>query len=264
MNRGWSNGLLLALALAVVGLSGCYEPEPRPRINGSETPVAMPAVQSAPQYRVLGRSVQGRPITAQVLGTGSDTTFILGSIHGDEAVGTPLTKRLAEHLTAHPEILEGRRVVLVAAGNPDGMVAGTRHNIRGVDLNRNFQTSNWAPTAANGPRPLSEPETQALQRAILEYRPNRIVAIHQPLDCVDYDGPGRELAAHIAQYCLLPVKKLGARPGSLGSYSGEQLGIPTVTVELPAAATAMTEAQLWSRYGPAMTAAVTYSAPASK
>ena len=264
MNRGWSNGFALALALAAIGLSGCYEPEPRPRINGSETPVAMPAVQSAPQYHLLGRSVQGRPITAQVLGNGSDTTFILGSIHGDEAVGTPLTKRLAEHLSAHPELLDGRRVVLVAAGNPDGIAAGTRGNIHGVDLNRNFQTSNWTPEASNGSRPLSEPETQALQRAILEYRPNRIVAIHQPLDCVDYDGPGRELAAHIAKHCLLPVKKLGARPGSLGSFSGEQLGIPTITVELPAAAGALNEAQLWNKYGPAMTAAITYSQPASK
>jgi len=199
-----------------------------------------------------------------VLGDGSDTALIIGTVHGNETAGIPLVQRLADHLAANPQMLEGRRVVLVASANPDGVVAGTRENIRGVDLNRNFETANRVDSAAHGLRALSEPETQAIHRAIQEFRPDRIVVIHQPLDCVDYDGPGHDLASHIAQYCRLPVKKLGARPGSLGSYSGEELGIPTVTVELPAAATRLGKAQLWDRYGPAVTAAVTYSVPASK
>ncbi|MBN1359985.1 MAG: DUF2817 domain-containing protein [Sedimentisphaerales bacterium] len=264
MSKRWSKGLVLASLLVAVGLSGCYEPEPRPRIIGQDRPVAMPARQTAPQSRMLGRSVQGRPIVAQILGNGSDTTLILATIHGDEAAGTPLVRKLADHLAANPQVLEGRRVVLVPSANPDGAAAGTRENIRGVDLNRNFQTANRVDNATNGLRPLSEPETQALQRAIQEFRPDRIISVHQPLDCIDYDGPGRELAAYLARFCRLPVKKLGARPGSLGSYSGEHLGIPTVTLELPAGATGLDEARLWSLYGPAMTAAITYSLPASK
>lgn len=264
MDKGRSSGLVIALILAVAGLSGCYEPEPRPRIIGEDQPVPLPARLTAPRFRVIGRSVQGRPIVAQILGSGSDTTFILATIHGNEPAGTPLLKRLADHLASNPDMLEGRQVVLVAAANPDGAAAGTRENSRGVDLNRNFRTANRVDSAANGLRPLSEPETQALQRAIEEFRPDRIISIHQPLDCIDYDGPGHTLAAHIAQHCRLPVKKLGARPGSLGSYSGDQLGIPTVTLELPAGASRFDEARLWSAYGPAMTAAIAYSVPASK
>ncbi len=264
MNKGRSSGLLCTAILAAVGLSGCYEPEPRPRITGDDRPVAMPTLQTAPQYRVLGRSVQGRPIVAQILGEGHDTTLIMGTIHGDEAVGTALIQHLADHLADSPEILEGRRVVLMASVNPDGAVASTRENSRGVDLNRNFQTANRIDNAAYGLRALSEPESQAIQRAIQEFHPDRIVSIHQPLNCVDYDGPGHALAAHLAEYCKLPIKKLGAKPGSLGSYSGEQLGIPTITLELPSQATRLGEVALWDRYGPALTAAVTYSLPASK
>ncbi len=264
MNKGWSSGFLFVLVIAVVGLSGCYEPEPRPRIIGENAPVAMPAAQAIPKLRLLGHSVQGRPIVAQILGNGSDTTFIIGTVHGNETAGIPLVQELADHLGRNPEILEGRRVVLVASANPDGVVAGTRENIRGVDLNRNFQTGNRVDSAVHGLRALSEPETQALHQAIQEFRPDRIIVIHQPLDCIDYDGPARNLATHIGQYCRIPVKKLGARPGSLGSYSGEELGIPTITVELPAAAMRQSKAQLWNLYGPAMTAGITYSMPASK
>ena len=72
------------------------------------------------------------------------------------------------------------------------------------------------------------------------------------------------MAARIAGYCKLPVKKLGARPGSLGSYTGEELGIPTITMELPKAASKLSKQALWDRYGPAVLAAITYPQQASK
>ncbi len=62
----------------------------------------------------------------------------------------------------------------------------------------------------------------------------------------------------MAQYCDLPVKKIGARPGSLGSYTGETLGIATITLELPAEASKDGEQALWDKYGKALLAAVLY------
>ena len=92
----------------------------------------------------------------------------------------------------------------------------------------------------------------------------RIVSIHQPLNCIDYDGPGQALAARMADSCRLSVRKLGARPGSLGSFTGEEKGIPTVTMELPREASQLSEEALWSRYGPAMLAAVTFPRQVAK
>jgi len=152
MDKGWSIRFVCTAILAVFGLSGCYEPEPRPHIIGEDRPIQMPAVEAIPRFRVLGHSVQGRPILAQVLGDENDTTLFIATIHGNEAVGTPLMRTLAAHLTEHPELLKDRRVVVVAVANPDGMAMRTRANVHGVDLNRNFEASNRLNNATNGQR----------------------------------------------------------------------------------------------------------------
>ncbi len=226
--------------------------------------MVLPATPYIPQYRSLGRSIQGRPIVAQILGDGPDTTLIIATIHGNEPAGTPLVKRLARHLEANPGLLSGRRVVIIPVANPDGMAAGTRTNVRGVDLNRNFEARNRVNSATNGHRGLSEPESRALQVAVQTFSPNRILTLHQPLNCIDYDGPGQTLAAAIAAACRLPVKKLGARAGSLGAYTGEELGIPTITVEMPSAASSLSEDDLWNQYGHALLTGITHAVPASK
>jgi protein MpaA len=245
--------------LGLLALSGCYEPEPAPQITGELRPMVLPALEPPPaKHRLIGRSVRGLPIMVQILGEGDDTVLIMASIHGNEPAGTPLVKTLAEHLRHNRELLEGRRVVLLPVANPDGLAARTRENVRRVDLNRNFEAGNREDSATNGFRPLSEPETRALRALIRDYEPTRIVSIHQPLTCIDYDGPGRAIAARMAQFCDLPVNKLGAQPGSLGAYTGETLGIPTITIELPAAASGMGDRALWEKYGRALLAAVTY------
>ncbi|UCD50397.1 MAG: DUF2817 domain-containing protein [Phycisphaerales bacterium] len=264
MDKGWLIRFVCTAILAVICLSGCYEPEPNPRIIGEDRPVTMPAVEAVPRFRVLGHSVQGRPILAQLFGDGPDATLFIATIHGNEPAGTPLMGALADHLTDHPELLRGRRVVVVAVANPDGMARRTRENIRGVDLNRNFEARNRINNATNGLGALSEPESKAIHAAIDQFSPDRIISLHQPLNCIDYDGPAKALAARMATYCHLSVKKLGARPGSLGSYTGEELGIPTITMEFPAAASQLAKEALWDQYGQAVLSAITYDRQVSK
>jgi protein MpaA len=259
MDREWSVVARIGLlATLVLGLAGCYESEPKPRITGQQQPLVLPPAQTLPKQHLIGRSVQGRPILIQIAGQGTDTALIMGSIHGDEPVAAALVNQLAKHLQDNQQLVEGRRVLLLPVANPDGLAAGTRVNARGIDLNRNFETANRVDNGANGLRPLSEPESQALQSLIKEYAPSRIVSIHSPLNCIDYDGPGQAIAARMAQDCDMAVKKLGARPGSLGSYTGETLGIPTITLELPPEAAKMSDSALWQKYGKALMAAVMY------
>jgi protein MpaA len=197
-----------------------------------------------------------------VIGQGPDVTLILATIHGDEPAGTPLVQRLADHLAANKQLLDGRRVVIVPVANPDGLAARTRTNSRGVDLNRNYPASNYQHDSqsgaavlhgTHGDKALSEPESAALHRLIETHRPARIVSLHQPLRwgkaCIDYDGPGQALAEAMAATCDLPLVKLGGRPGSLGSYAGETLGTPIITVELPRDATHWSADRLWKQYG---------------
>jgi protein MpaA len=253
-------GFLVPLVFA-----GCHKPASAPVIaaTAEHSPVA--------SRRIVGTSIENRPIECLVAGQGQDTTFILATIHGDEPAGTPLVLKLAEYLQQHHGILQGRKIVLLPVANPDGMAHNARHNARGVDLNRNFAAANRLNNALHGYAALSEPEARTIERLIREYAVDRIVGIHQltdsgpealshrvPNGCIDYDGPAKALAHRMAECCGLPMEKLGAEPGSLGSYAGLTLGIPVITVELPLYARLLDSQLLWERYGTALIAAVVY------
>ncbi len=193
----------------------------------------------APEVEVFGRSIQERPIRGTVLGSGPETILLLGVIHGNEPLGGPLLERLAERFAQSPRLLAGKRVVIVPVLNPDGLANRRRANARGVDLNRNFPADNWRPSPRHGESPASEPETRALLKILRQFRPSRILSIHSPLHCVNYDGPAKDLARTMARAVGYPLRSsVGyATPGSLGSYTGEDLSIPTITLELAPRAT---------------------------
>ena len=100
---------------------------------------------------VIGHSVQGREIRAERVGAADApvNVLVVGDVHGDEPAGEAIVARCAQRAP------DGVAFWLVRTGNPDGRALGTRHNARGVDLNRNFP-SRWAPAAARhvlpGPR----------------------------------------------------------------------------------------------------------------
>jgi protein MpaA len=62
----------------------------------------------------------------------------------------------------------------------------------------------------------------------------------------------------MAKYCDLPVKKLGAKPGSLGSYAGLTLAIPIITLELQQSDSQFGPESLWRKYANTLLAAITY------
>ena len=259
MNRECSSILRSCTLLVLLVAAGCYESVPPPKLVGEARPAVRPsAALPAGRYEIVGRSVQGSPMVAQVFGNGPDITFVLATIHGNEPAGTALVRQLAQHLEQNPHLSADRTVVLLPVANPDGMVMSTRQNANRVDLNRNFQTANRVNNAESGKTALSEPETQAIHAIIDRYSPDCIVSIHSPIGCIDYDGPAYLLATRMAQYCNLPTKTLGAKTGSLGSYAGVTLGIPTITLELPPGESDRDSETLWLRYGKALLAAITY------
>ncbi|MHC4477900.1 MAG: DUF2817 domain-containing protein [Planctomycetota bacterium] len=261
-------GLVVLAAAAALVVVGCNAAANGPVIVGP--PVSLQSELSL-QRHVVGRSVEGRPIGCLVLGDGADVTFILATMHGDEPAGTLLMHRLAAYLQQNPRFLEQRKVVLLPIANPDGMARKTRHNANGVDLNRNFAAENRINSSQHGSTPLCEPEAAIIEQLIRQYRPDRIVSIHQVMDtgpqglarrfpngCIDYDGPAKELADRMAERCDLTVAKLGAAAGSLGSYAGVELQIPVITMELPKEAHRLDVELLSQKYGPALVTSVLY------
>ncbi|MEE4357437.1 MAG: DUF2817 domain-containing protein [Desulfococcaceae bacterium] len=231
-------------------LWGCASPpSPVSVIQKAEIPVS---------EFIAGYSVQNRPILCIRAGNGEEIILLVASIHGDEIAGTPLAYSLLNYFRNNPHLLEGRTVFFLPLANPDGVAAYSRFNRRNVDLNRNFPSANRQDKKRSGDFPSSEPETRTIMQLIRTYRPARIISIHEPMNCIDYDGPGESLAAFISDYCYLPVKKIGAMPGSLGSYAGAELGIPVITLELPEEAAVMDTEILWQLYGKALLASVLY------
>lgn len=206
----------------------------------------------------LGESTEGRLIEAYILGNGPEVTLVLATIHGNEPAGTPLCFYLLDHLREQPELLADRRIIIVPVANPDGYAAGTRYNVNGIDLNRNFPAPNRTRRTAHGPEALSEIESLHIHNLILEYAPTRIISLHQPLACIDYDGPIESLAHRLAELSGLPVKKLGGLPGSLGSFASMELGIGIITFELPRNAHRRSAQELWQHYGDAMIESITF------
>jgi protein MpaA len=183
----------------------------------------------------LGHSVQGRAITARVLGPDSAPRKILlvGCIHGNECAGHAILSAVAR-----AAVRAGAQLWLVQQMNPDGTAADTRQNAHGVDLNRNF-SYRWQPisdpTYYSGPYPASEPETRAAMRLILKIKPAVTIWYHQHEDLVDMAGGDRGVARRYAQISGLRATCLPFLPGTAPSWSNHRLsGTTSFVVELPA------------------------------
>lgn len=201
----------------------------------------MPALASTPaehaDRRVIGTSVDGRPIVARHVGSldAPVQLVVIGQLHGNEPGGREVVARLARS-----RIPDGVGVWLVSSMNPDGARAGTRVNARLVDLNRNFP-ADWRAAGArtdqwSGPRAASEPETRAVMRFLRTVRPTAVLGYHQAYDVVDISHrrsrtAGRQLARWMGEQARV-VGCTGPCRGTMTQWVDAELGAIALTVEL--------------------------------
>ena len=109
--------------------------------------------------------------------------------------------------------------------NPDGLARGTRQNVRGVDLNRNFPRR-WRGGGQPfdgyypGPSAASEPETRALMRLVRRIRPDVSIHYHQDFGLVNLTGgPDAAIVRDYARRSGLPARRL---PRLRGTATGWQ------------------------------------------
>jgi protein MpaA len=212
------------------------------------------------------RSVQGRPIWGRDMPSdGADLRIlVLGGIHGDEMSSSSLVFHWIAMAQTPPAPGSAPLAVhwrFIPSLNPDGLFArpAKRVNARGVDLNRNFPTPNWARDARHyweartrkdprrwpGSKPLSEPESRFLLEQMDSFKPNLIVSVHAPFGLLDFDGP----SVPPNKLGRLYLDQVGIYPGSLGNYGGIHKGVPVVTIELPSASRTPTDVemrQMWA------------------
>jgi protein MpaA len=225
-------------------------------------------------WKIGGWSVEGRPLIYVEFGDAqaSNTSLILSMVHGDEITPLFIGLQLVQWMREHGKSVPDTRVVIAPLVNPDGFFLKPRRrmNDRGVDVNRNFPTSDWPkralaawktryrsdPRRFPGNAPGSEPETRFQQQLLETIRPQKILSIHSPLNHLDYDGPNSVTLARFPKEYVTEAQKLrrqlraissGFFPGSLGNYAGQEKGIPTLTLELPTADSAKAPAY-WEKF----------------
>lgn len=195
----------------------------------------------------------------------SPKVLVIGGIHGDEYSAYSIIFRwLAILAKEHANLQEHWR--LLPAANPDGLLGfkpAQRMNANGVDLNRNFQTSDWRSDAIAyweertgkdkrrfpGKDANSEPETVFMSQLIARWQPDVIVSVHAPYGILDFDAPLKTHFGTPHKIGMLHLKLLGTYPGSLGRYAASNRNIPVLTMELPHAGIMPSEeeqAALWA------------------
>lgn len=201
----------------------------------------------------IGKSVQGRDITAFSIGNGPEKVLFIGSIHGNEKSTYYLLSSWIDYLESNPSAIpSGKTIVVIPKLNPDGFVTGSRFNANNVDLNRNFASASWKPdvivpgggTLANGggTAPLSEPESRAIVTYINSVGPSLIMSYHSQGSIVIANGSGNSnslasmYASHV-DYQHVATESSGEAfehetTGALEDWLHEVPGIPVVLLEL--------------------------------
>ncbi|NNC89414.1 MAG: murein tripeptide amidase MpaA [Akkermansiaceae bacterium] len=192
---------------------------------------------------VFGTSRLGAPLEVWLPEPGPVETLFMAGQHGEEHESTFVLSRALRALDGPPA-----RSAVILGANPDGLARGTRGNAGGVDLNRNFPTADWQPgpvtyawqadseqevRLSTGDSAGSEPETRALMALIERLAPQRVIALHAPLACID-DPELSPLGKELAELSGLPlVDHIGyPTPGSFGTWAAAR-GLHVITYEFP-------------------------------
>lgn len=203
------------------GPSGLQERRNTERFGWEANPTGLPLV-AAPLLRTetIGLSVQGRPITVTELGTGDRGVAFVGDTHGaPEQTTVSLIDTAIAYYRGHPgEVPASVTAYFIPTINPDGLAEGTRTNADGIDLNRNWQTSDWRSDAygpdglirgAGGPAPFSEPESRELRDFLLLHHIQVSIFYHLPWGGIFGEPRSIAFAEQLAQASGYPFHAPG-------------------------------------------------------
>ncbi|AUS06675.1 M14 family zinc carboxypeptidase [Pseudotamlana carrageenivorans] len=119
--------------------------------------------------KVIGRSVQDRPIYGVKTGHGKKRVLLWSQMHGNESTTTKalfdLLNTLLKDESDLNHLLKACTLYIIPILNPDGAKAYTRINANEVDLNRDAQN-------------LTQPESQVLRVIFNDFKPHFCYNLH--------------------------------------------------------------------------------------
>jgi hypothetical protein len=189
-------------------------------------------------WKIVGKTTERRPIHAMQLGTTGTRTLVIAGIDGQDRIGVRWLEQLAETMASHPDLLSQTEVMLIRAGNPDGLVRNMPNNPRGVPLNRNFPSRRYRP-AFGLPAfatPASEMETRVMLDTLYSFRPRRVihlVATRGPSQIL-YNRTAKDVAQLLEGDESLSIRPLDLEqvPGSLEDFADGTLEAAVLSIRL--------------------------------
>ena len=135
------------------------------------------------KLRLLSRSVMGRPVFVAETAAKPEVVYLIGRQHPPEVSGALAMRSFVNTVLGDSDLARRFRerytLVVIPLINPDGIALGHwRHNVNGIDLNRD-----WGP--------FSQPETQGAAQLVDEYdaagaRPALMLDFHSTRDSLFY------------------------------------------------------------------------------
>jgi len=186
---------------------------------------------------MFSETALGMAVHAYEFGTSGPQVLVIGGVHGNESEGVVASFGLLKSFTENFSLK--LRLTLVPIFNLDGVLALSRVNGNGVDLNRNLPTNDWNPKAFDpkyppGPKANSEPENQALVKFLEKEKPKFILSLHSWNPLLNVNGACMPEAEEISRLTGYVIKEeIGyPTPGCLGTYAGLERNMPTLTYEI--------------------------------
>ncbi|KHD87061.1 MAG: carboxypeptidase [Bdellovibrio sp. ArHS] len=180
---------------------------------------------------------KGMPVLSYEFHNGGPEVLILGGVHGDEVEGVIAAQELMKHfMRSNPYKLN---ITIVPQFNFEGVIFKTRGNGNGVDLNRNLPTKDWSPEVKTpryhpGPFAGSENENKGLMDYCATKKPVFILSLHSWHPVLNVNGDCRKVAEVLAKHTGYKIDDdIGyPTPGCLGTYTGLERNLPTLTYEI--------------------------------
>lgn len=209
----------------------------------------------------FGKSALDNPIFGYKFGFSGPEILILGGVHGNEPEGVIAAFGVLDSCLS--SFTHGFQLTIVPIFNPDGVFHLKRTNGHQVDLNRNLPTKDWSAKIAKpdyhpGPFACSEPENQALVKWISSFKPQLIYSLHSWKPLLNVNGRCKKQAEVIQKFTGYKIEEdIGyPTPGCLGTYSGLERNIPTLTYEIERG---LHSKQILSTHVPAIIESLKYS-----
>jgi len=207
-------------------------------LPGGKMPAKPPVAVVDPDWNEIAKTTNKVPIHTRRFGRQGIRTLIIAGLDGQDLIATRWNDELADVLAGRSDLLQTDEILILRAGNPDGLMKRMAPNANGVLINRNFPSRRYQFLSDNtaGPGPASEAETHAILQVMYSFRPRRVIHLTSTTgrSTALYNRAARETAMELQTQFQLEAQQLDVEfvPGSIEDFADGTLDAAVISLKL--------------------------------